>query len=75
MNEPIQSPTQTKILTINELAQWLKMSRRQVYNMTRARGQARMELPLPVLRINGNIRFRKCDIEEWLARIAKGGRT
>lgn len=64
----IDAPTQ--IMTIDELARFLKMSRRQVYNLTRARGQARMADPIPVLRINGNVRFRKCDVEAWLARLA-----
>lgn len=64
----IDAPTQ--ILTIDELAEFLKMTRRQVYNMTRARGQARMNDPLPILRINGNVRFRLCDVEDWLARLA-----
>jgi excisionase family DNA binding protein len=62
--------TPTQILTIDELAEFLKMTRRQIYNLTRARGQARMRHPLPVLRINSNIRFRKCDVEAWLARLA-----
>jgi predicted DNA-binding transcriptional regulator AlpA len=64
----IDAPTQ--ILTIDELATFLKMTRRQVYNLTRARGQARMQHPLPVLRINGNVRFRRCDVETWLAELA-----
>lgn len=67
------SDAPTQIMTIDELAEFLKMTRRQIYNLTRARGQARMDDPLPILRINGNVRFRKCDVEEWLARLAKGG--
>lgn len=67
----IDAPTQ--ILTIDELAQFLKMTRRQIYNMTRARGQARMNDPLPTLKINGAIRFRMCDVEAWLAKLAEGG--
>jgi predicted DNA-binding transcriptional regulator AlpA len=39
--------------------------------MTRARSQERMDVPLPVLRINGNLRFRKSDIEAWVAKIAE----
>jgi len=60
-----------EILTIDELAAILKMTRSQVYTMTRKRARARMEHPLPVLRINGNIRFRRTDIEEWLEKSAK----
>lgn len=64
------SDAPTQIMTIDELAAFLKMTRRQVYNLTRARGQARMDDPLPILKINGNVRFRKCDVEKWLARLA-----
>ena len=59
-----------EILTIDELAALLKMSRGQVYTMTRRRSQARMQHPLPVLRLNGNIRFRKSDVERWLEKLA-----
>lgn len=64
----------SEILTIEQVAAWLQMSRRQVYEMTRSRGQARIDDPIPVLRINGNVRFRRVDVELWLARLAKGGR-
>lgn len=61
-----------EILTIDELAQLLKMSRTQVYTLTRKRSQKRMENPVPMIKINGNIRFRRSDIESWLNRIASG---
>lgn len=61
------------ILTIDELAALLKMSRNQVYSMTRARAQAGPN-PLPICRINGNLRFRKQDILAWLERCAGGGK-
>jgi hypothetical protein len=28
--------------------------------------------PLPVLKINGNLRFRKVDIDGWLLKLAEG---
>lgn len=55
-----------EILTIMQLAEWLQMTPAQVYSMTRARARARMDHPLPILRINGNLRFCRADIEEWL---------
>jgi excisionase family DNA binding protein len=61
----------SEILTIEELCAWLKMSRTQVYSMLRKRGQARMRHPLPALRVNGNVRFRKADVEAWLERLAE----
>jgi len=60
----------SEILTIDELAAILKMTRSQVYSLTRARAKARLSHPLPVLRINGNVRFRRSDIERWLERVA-----
>ena len=61
----------SEILTIDEVAAWLKMTRGQVYTMTRKRSQSRMEVPFPVLRINGNLRFRKSAVEDWLEKIAQ----
>lgn len=61
----------TEILTIEELAQFLKMSRGQIYSMTRQRAKVRQDHPLPVLRLNGNIRFRRSDVERWLDELAK----
>lgn len=57
-----------EILTINELAALLKMTKRQIYTMceTRTRNGAMKDHPLPVLKINGNLRFRKSQIEAWL---------
>ena len=60
-----------EILTISEVADLLKMKVSQVYSMTSARGRARMSAPIPILRLNGNIRFRRQDILEWLDRCAK----
>jgi excisionase family DNA binding protein len=60
----------TEILTIDELAHLLKMSRGQIYSMTRSRARVRHDHPLPALRINGNIRFRRSDVEEWLESLA-----
>lgn len=61
-----------EILTLDDVAKLLKMTRNQVYTMTRARSQERMEVPLPVLRINGNLRFRRNDVEAWVETLAKG---
>jgi predicted DNA-binding transcriptional regulator AlpA len=61
-----------EILTVDELATLLKMSKRQVYEMTstRTRTGAMKKNPVPVVRINGNLRFRKVDVEAWLAKLA-----
>lgn len=65
-----------EILTVAELAAMLKMSKGQIYEMTRARtrdGNMR-DHPLPVLRINGNVRFRKSDVEDWVEKLVVRGR-
>jgi predicted DNA-binding transcriptional regulator AlpA len=67
--------TPNEILTVEEVAAMLKMSRRQIYEQTRRRGQVRQEHPIPTLRINGNLRFRKNDIDSWLDQIATAGRV
>lgn len=64
-----------EILTVNEVAALLKMSRGQVYEMTRNRARARNEHPLPCLRINGNLRFRRADIDAWLDTLAESERV
>jgi predicted DNA-binding transcriptional regulator AlpA len=60
-----------EILTIDELATLLKMSKRQIYTMTETRTSsgAMKTNPLPVLKINGNLRFRRAAIEEWLLKL------
>jgi excisionase family DNA binding protein len=62
-----------EILTVDELALLLKMNKRQVYEMTktRTRSGAMREHPIPVLKINGNVRFRKSDIEDWIEKLAR----
>ena len=66
-------PPSMEILTVAEVAAMLKMSKGQIYEMTRARTRsgAMRDNPLPVLRINGNVRFRKRDIEAWISKLAK----
>jgi predicted DNA-binding transcriptional regulator AlpA len=67
----VGAPTETPalqlgdILTIQQVADLLQFSKRQVYELTRARGQG-LAHPIPLLRINGNIRFRRRDIETWI---------
>jgi predicted DNA-binding transcriptional regulator AlpA len=63
-----------EILTVQEVAALLKMSKRQVYTMceTRTREGSMKDHPLPVLKINGNLRCRKGDVDSWLAKLIEG---
>lgn len=54
------------ILTIAEAAEFLRMKPSNLYSMTRERGRARMEKPIPVIRLNGSLRFAKESLVEWL---------
>lgn len=51
----------------------LRMSKRSVYEMTSERGRAKMKHPLPVLRINSILRFRREDVEDWIEKLAASG--
>jgi predicted DNA-binding transcriptional regulator AlpA len=60
-----------EILTVDERASLLKMSKKQIYTMceTRTRNGGMKDYPLPVLKINGNLRFLRKDVDSWLARL------
>lgn len=64
-----------EILTVDELAALLKMSKGQIYEMTRARTRSggMRDNPIPVVKINGNVRFRKSDIEHWVEKLVMRG--
>ena len=60
---------QDEVLTVSEVASLLKMTPSQIYSMTRVRGQVHQNDPLPTLRINGNLRFLRSQIQAWLNRL------
>jgi predicted DNA-binding transcriptional regulator AlpA len=60
-----------EILTVQGVADLLKMTKSQVYEMCRARTRARRTYPIPMMRLNGNLRFRRSDILEWLEKQTK----
>jgi excisionase family DNA binding protein len=61
-----------KLLTIAEAADLLQVKPRTIYEMTSVRGRARNQHPLPVIRLNAKcLRFRREDIETWVAQLAK----
>ncbi|HZQ90366.1 MAG TPA: helix-turn-helix domain-containing protein [Terriglobales bacterium] len=71
---PFPAP-QSDILTVEEAAAFLHMTKRQVWEMTRTRGQQRMPIPIPMMRINGNIRFRRSSLEQWIDELEQYERT
>jgi predicted DNA-binding transcriptional regulator AlpA len=66
-------PVQTEIWTVQDLAFFLKCSRRSIYELTRRRGQLVHEVPLPVLRLPCGMRFLRSDVEAWIRRCADAG--
>jgi predicted DNA-binding transcriptional regulator AlpA len=62
----IQPNNPMTILTVIEAAELLKMKPTQLYSMTKKRGRARMKKPIPVIKINGSLRFAKESLENWL---------
>jgi hypothetical protein len=74
-NTPSFSSSQSDILTVEQAGHFLGMTKRQVWEMTRARGRARMAMPVPLLRVNGNIRFKRSSLETWVNNLEEYERT
>jgi len=55
------------ILTAEEVAAYLKLSKRQVYGLAKEK-----ENPIPCIRIRTSVRFRKADVEAWAAGLVEG---
>jgi excisionase family DNA binding protein len=51
-----------EILTAQEVAAMLRISTRQVYQLARE-----SENPIPAVRIRTSVRFRKVDVDGWVA--------
>lgn len=51
-----------EILTAQEVAALLKISKRQVYELAKQE-----QNPIPSVRIRTSVRFRRIDLETWLA--------
>jgi predicted DNA-binding transcriptional regulator AlpA len=61
-----------RLLTIDEAAALLQVSRSSIYEMTSSRGRARRQHPLPVVHLNSKcLRFRQADLEKWIENLAQ----
>jgi excisionase family DNA binding protein len=57
------------ILTISEVAEMLRVSKRSIYEYVSTRGRERMKAnPFPVLRIGDRVLFVREDILAWINR-------
>lgn len=58
-----------EILTIDEVASFLRVSKRSIYEYTSERGRERMKHnPFPVLRIGDRVLFVREDVLAWIGR-------
>lgn len=55
-----------EILTVADVARLLRCKVSSVYNLTRRRGRARYDNPIPVLRLPCGLRFKRSSIMTWL---------
>jgi hypothetical protein len=59
------------LLTLDEVAQLLKVTRPQVLELTRKRTQERSDNPLPVIRFHSKmLRVRRKDFVAWVEKVA-----
>lgn len=65
-----------QILTMEEAAAILKMTPKQVFELTRRRSQERMDIPFPAFNLHAKAkRVRKSDLMNWIDAMARQGRA
>jgi predicted DNA-binding transcriptional regulator AlpA len=61
-----------EILTMSEVATILKMTEKQVYELTRRRSLERMEHPFPAFNVHAKAkRVRRSDLMAWIETLVK----
>ena len=60
------SPTDNAIMTIGEVADYLKVTERTIYRLAGAK-------QIPAFKVGGSWRFSKVDIDEWIKRQSSTG--
>lgn len=58
--------TTDQLLTMEQVAEWLQVTVGTLRDW-RARGTPRDMSPLPVIKVGGAVRYRREDVEAWLA--------
>jgi predicted DNA-binding transcriptional regulator AlpA len=64
--------SEDEILTLDELADLLKVETRKVYEITRKRFGRRRGFALLKFRVGRELRFRRKDVDEWIEKSLKG---
>jgi excisionase family DNA binding protein len=62
------------LLTLEEAADLLKLSKSQMYELTRTRSRCRQRVPLPVVRIGKHKMFRASSLNEWINQLEQQAR-
>jgi excisionase family DNA binding protein len=55
-----------ELLTAEQVASMLQLSKRQVYELAKD-----TENPIPSIRIRTSVRFRRCDVDGWVASLVQ----
>lgn len=66
MHEHTPNTPHDELLTVADLAAILKCKESSIYNLTRRRGRARYDNPVPVLRLPCGLRFKRSSVIAWL---------
>jgi predicted DNA-binding transcriptional regulator AlpA len=59
------------LLTMDEAGRLLKLSKSQLYELTRNRARIRQRVPLPVIRIGKRKMFRASSLHQWVCELEK----
>jgi len=60
------------IMNVEEAAAYLRISVSALYDLTRSRSNARMEHPIPCIRLGVRaLRFRRSSLDHWLSILEK----
>jgi excisionase family DNA binding protein len=64
----------SSLLTVDQVAEFLNISPRSVRELCRTRVRENQRHPLPVVRINRQVRFLQSDIEQWIEKVKEVSR-
>jgi Helix-turn-helix domain len=62
------------LLTMDDAAGLLKLTRAQMYELTRNRSRCRQIVPLPVIRLGKRKMFRSAALHEWILKLESGSK-
>jgi hypothetical protein len=57
------------LLNMDEAAALLKLTKEQLYELTRNRSRVRQAVPLPVVRIGKRKMFRASSLNDWISKL------